>query len=69
MGSRSSSAAHWRAPSYSQRLVLTHGGEGQQVVVQLPPLCGELQRPLQVSAPQPQVHRRVQVARLQVGLL
>lgn len=49
--------------------VFTHGGNGQQVVIQLPPLCGELQRPLQVSAPQPQVHHRVHVTGLQVGLL
>lgn len=47
----------------------THGSDGEQVVVQLPSLGGELQRPLQVAAPQTQVHDRVEVTRLQMSLL
>lgn len=46
----------------------THRSEGQQVVVQLPPLGGLLQRPLQVSGPQPQVRDRVVVTCLKVSL-
>lgn len=47
----------------------THGGDGEQVVVQLSSLRGQLQRPLQVAAPQTQVRDRVKVSCLQVGFL
>lgn len=47
----------------------THRSDGEQVVVQFSFLSGELQRPLQVSGPQPQVHDRVVVTRLHVTLL
>lgn len=49
--------------------VSTHGSDGQQVVVQLSFLGGQLQRPLQVAAPQPQVDDGVIVSSLDVGLL
>lgn len=49
--------------------VSTHGSDGQQMVVQLPFLGGQLQRPLQVAAPQPQVDDGVVVSSLDVGLL
>ncbi len=48
--------------------IFTHGSDGEQVIVQLSSLCGKLQRPLQVSAPQPQVHNRVVVTRLHMSL-
>lgn len=38
------------------------------MVVQLPPLGGLLQRPLQVPSPQPQVRDRVVVTCLEVSL-
>lgn len=47
----------------------THRSDGEEVVVQLPSLCGQLQRPLQVSAPEPQVHDGVKVTRFHVALL
>lgn len=53
----------------TQQSTSTHGSDGEQVVVELPSLGGELQRPLQVAAPQTQVHDRVEVTRLQVSLL
>lgn len=47
----------------------THGSDGQQVVVQFSFLGGQLQRPLQVAAPQPQVDDGVVVSSLDVGVL
>lgn len=54
--------------TWGRRPASTHRSDGEQVVAQLPPLCGLLQRPLQVSTPQPQVRDRVVVARLKVSL-
>lgn len=47
----------------------THRSDREKVVVQLSFLCGQLQRPLQVAAPQPQVRDGVVVSSLNVGLL
>lgn len=47
----------------------THRSERQQVVAQLSFLCRQLQRPLQVATPQPQVGDRVVVSALDVSLL
>lgn len=55
--------------TWGRRPASTHRSDGEQVVAQLPPLCGLLQRPLQVSTPQAQVRDRVVVARREVSLL
>lgn len=47
----------------------THRSEREQVVIQLSFLCGQLQRPLQVTTPQSQVRDGVVVSCLNVSLL